>query len=590
MKELEFPRNNELLIKNKRKIKKELLTKEGLVEKKIAVLGGSTTNDVLNILELFLLDSGIKPIFYESDYNSFFTDSVFDNPKLDEFNPDLIYIYTTNRNILLYPSVNMTKDEIDNLLNEEYSKYQMVWDNLIKKYHVPIIQNNFELPLYRIMGNMDLWDIHGRVNYINKLNEKFNEYARNHKNFYLNDINYISSCYGLDRWYNEKLWYMYKYATDILAIPDITFSVASIIKAIYGKNKKAFVLDMDNTLWGGVIGDDGVEGIKIGNDTAQGQAYLAFQKYIKEHKDYGIILNVSSKNDYENALLGLNHPDSVLKKEDFVSIKANWDPKSINIANLASELSLGSDSFLFVDDNPAEREIVSQSFKNIGCPNISQVEEYIRELDKNRYFEIISISSEDTKKTEMYKSNMERQKLMESVTNYDDYLTSLSMVATIKPFEKVYLERITQLAGKSNQFNLTTRRYTLSEIEDIYNSKDYITLYGRLEDKFGDNGLVSVVIGKIKKDVLDIDLWIMSCRVLKRDLENAMMNTLVKKAKEKGIKKIVGYYYKTEKNSMVKDFYKNFAFKLINEKNEDTIWELDVSKYQDKKALMQIND
>lgn len=590
MKELEFPRNNELLIKNKRKIKKELLSKEGLVEKKIAVLGGSTTNDVLNILELFLLDSGIKPIFYESDYNSFFTDSVFDNPKLDEFNPDLIYIYTTNRNILIYPSVNMTKDEVDNLLNEEYNKYQMVWDNLIKKYHVPIIQNNFELPLYRIMGNMDLWDIHGRVNYINKLNEKFNDFARNHKNFYLNDINYISSCYGLDRWYNEKLWYMYKYATDILAIPDITFSVASIIKAIYGKNKKAFVLDMDNTLWGGVIGDDGVEGIKIGNDTAQGQAYLDFQKYIREHKDYGIILNVSSKNDYENALLGLNHPDSVLKKEDFVSIKANWDPKSVNIASLASELSLGSDSFLFVDDNPAEREIVRQSFKNIGCPNISQVEEYIRELDKNRYFEIISISSEDTKKTEMYKSNMERQKLMESVTNYDDYLTSLSMVATIKPFEKVYLERITQLAGKSNQFNLTTRRYTLSEIEDIYNSKDYITLYGRLEDKFGDNGLVSVVIGKIKKDVLDIDLWIMSCRVLKRDLENAMMNTLVKKAKEKGIKKIVGYYYKTEKNSMVKDFYKNYDFKLINEKNEDTIWELDVSKYQDKKALMQIND
>lgn len=589
MEELVYPFDNEYIIKNKKKLKKELLKNNCSIEKRIAILGGSTTNDLIQVLELFLLNNSIKPIFYESNYNSFFEDAVFENEELDKFNPDIIYIFTTNRNILMYPKVNMDTDEVNNMLDDEFSKYRLVWETLLKKYNVPIIQNNFELPLYRFMGNMDFCDIHGNVSYITKINQKFGDYACGHNNFYINDINYISSCYGLDRWYNQKLWYMYKYAMDILAIPDIAFSVSNIIKSIYGKNKKSIILDMDNTLWGGVIGDDGIDGIVLGNDSPIGQAYLDFQKYLKEHKDYGVILNICSKNDYKNALLGLSHPDSILEKGDFVEIKANWDPKNINIKNLSSELSLGADSFVFVDDNPMERDIVSTSIKGISTPCINTVEDYIRILDKNRYFEIISLSKEDTKKTKMYKENVERNKLLSDSYDYNEYLKSLKMRATINDFEKIYLERITQLSNKSNQFNLTTRRYTINEIESIYKDKNYIKLYGKLSDKFGDNGLVSVVIGKIDKDVLNIELWIMSCRVLKRTMEDAMMNTLVSKCRMAGLKKIIGYYYKTEKNSMVKDFYKDFGFKNISEDNEDTVWSLDISDYKEKECFIEVN-
>ena len=588
MQELVYPFDNELIIKNKKKWKKVLLEQENLKEKKIAILGGSTTNDLMQVLELFLLNNGIKPIFYESEYNKYFEDAVFENALLDDFKPDIIYIFTSNRNLLEYPSVLMSESDVNNLLKHEFDKYKLIWDKLKEKYNVPIIQNNFEYPIYRIMGNMDNWDIHGNIYFVNQLNSLFSEYARENRNFYINDLNYLASCFGLDRWYDNKLWYMYKYAMSLSAIPEIAFSVSNIIKAILGMNKKALVLDLDNTLWGGVIGDDGQEGIKIGNDSAIGQAYLDFQKYLKLHKDYGIILNVNSKNDYENALLGLSHPDSVLKKEDFVEIKANWEPKNLNILNLANELSLGADSFVFVDDNPAERKIVCDNFPKIGCPDITLVEDYIKELDHSRFFEIISLSQEDLNKTSMYQSNIERQKVLENSTSYDDYLKSLEMVATIKSFEKVYLERITQLAGKSNQFNLTTRRYTLGEVEEIYESDEYIKLYGRLEDRFGDNGLVSVVIGKINGDTIDIDLWIMSCRVLKRNLEDAMMNQLVEIAKEKKIKKIRGYYYKTAKNNMVKDFYKSFDYQLVSTNDEDTTWELKVKDYKMREVFMKI--
>ncbi len=591
MKELEYPFDSDYILKKKKSLKKQLLEKENFIEKNIAILGGSTTSDIKLILELFLLNQGIKPKFYESEYNQYYQDAMFPNSELEEFKPDIIYIHTTNRNITTYPKINNTKEEVEKLIENEYNKFTNMWNRLSRIYKCPIIQNNFELPYYRLMGNKEASDYRGKVNFITKLNLKFYEYAENYENFYINDINYVSASYGLEKWADQFYWHMYKYALAVPAIPTLAFNISNIIKAIFGKNKKAFVLDLDNTLWGGIVGDDGVENIKIGPEVPSGQVFSEFQGYLKEHKDLGIILNINSKNEKENAIAGLNHPDGLLKPEDFIIIKANWDPKSKNIVEIANELSIGVDSLVFVDDNPAEREIVKQQVNGVAIPEIDIPEYYINILDKSGFFEVTTISKDDIKKNEMYKENAKRNEMLNSFSNYDDYLKSLEMKATIKPFETIYMARIAQLTNKSNQFNLTTHRYTQSEIEEVANDKNYITLYGKLEDTFGDNGVVTVVIGHIEEKILHIDLWLMSCRVLKRDMEFAMMDSLVKKAKEIGITSIKGYYYPTPKNGMVKEFYGLQGFTKENEDEQgNSIWNLNLKEYKNKNKFIEVEE
>ncbi|MBP5683867.1 MAG: HAD-IIIC family phosphatase, partial [Bacilli bacterium] len=435
MRELEYPFDIDSLIKNKKKIKKELLKKEGLIDKKIAVLGGSTTSEIINMLELFLLNYGIKPTFYESEYNKYYEDAMFGNKELDAFKPDIIFIHTTNRNIIEYPNILDDEKTVDSLLKGEITKFSKMWDKLASKFNCTIIQNNFEYPFYRLLGNKDAVDIHGRVNFITRLNQEFYDYANSHENFFINDINYISSCYGLDKWADQFYWHMYKYALEVPAIPYLAHNLANIIKSIYGKNKKAFVLDMDNTLWGGIVGDDGVENLAIGPEVPSGQVFAEFQEYLKQHKNLGVILNIDSKNEHENAIAGLEHPAGVLKPDDFIIIKANWNPKNLNIKDIAEELNLGADSFVFVDDNPAERKIVKEYVDGIATPEIDTPENYIRIIDHNGYFEMTNFSKEDLKKNELYKDNAKRSQMMATFDDYDDYLKSLKMKAEITEFK-----------------------------------------------------------------------------------------------------------------------------------------------------------
>ncbi len=591
MKELEYPFDSEYLLKKKKSLKRQLLEQENLLEKNIAILGGSTTSDVKLMLELFLLNYGIKPNFYESEYNQYYEDAIFGNEEFDNFHPDIIYIHTTNRNIKRYPDITMINEEINALLEQEYTRFTTIWNKLETKFHSIIIQNNFEYPFYRLLGNKDASSKKGRTNYITRLNMKFYEYSETHENFYINDINYLSASYGLDKWSNEFYWHMYKYALEVPAIPTLAFNIAKIIKSIYGKNKKALVLDLDNTLWGGIVGDDGVENLKIGPEVPSGQVFSEFQEYIKAHKDLGVILNIVSKNEQENAIAGLNHPDSILKPEDFVSIKANWNPKNLNIEELAKQLNLGADSFAFIDDNPAERKIVKEYIKGIGVPEMGEPENYIKMIDKQGYFEVTNFSKEDSKKTKMYKDNIKRTQMMQTFENYEDYLFSLKMKAQIKSVSPIYTARVAQLTNKSNQFNLTTKRYSQAEIEEIQGKDNYISLYGKLEDVFGDNGVVSVVIGNQKQEELHIDLWLMSCRVLKRDMEYAMMDTLIKKCKKRGIKTVYGYYYPTAKNKMVKEFYSLHGFEKIKEdEQENTTWKIEVKDYIPKNKVIEVEE
>lgn len=587
-----YPFDSDYILQKKKRLKKTLLSKEVPRTKvNIAVLGGSTTDDIITILELFLLNYELEPHFYKSEYNQFWNDSVFHNQDLVDFNPDIIFIHTTSRNITEYTfDLSLTNEEMDKKLQSQYLYFEAMWKSLFEKYNCPIIQNNFELPLYRLMGNKDASSPHGKLNFITKLNQKFYDFAEKHDNFYINDINYLSSVYGISKWADPLYWYMYKYALSIDAIPEFSFNLANIVKSIYGKNRKMMVLDLDNTLWGGVIGDDGKEHIEIGNETPVSQAYSEFQDYIKSHKNLGILLSVCSKNDMSNALDGLSHPDNILKVEDFIKIKANWENKDINIAEICSEINLTPSSVVFIDDNPAEREIVYSQNNSIWTPCIENVENYIETIDRNGYFELTTFSKDDLTRNAMYKANIERENSNKKFANYNDYLLSLNMKATIKNFDKISISRIAQLTNKSNQFNLTTKRYTESDMSIIMNdTENYITLYGKLSDKFGDNGIVSVVIGHKLNDELHIDLWLMSCRVLKRDMEFAMLDKLVSIARSINISCIWGYYLKTPKNNMVHDLYEKFGFDLINkDEKENSSWKLYVENYENKNNVIQV--
>lgn len=591
MKYLNYPFDANLLLKKKKSIKRELLeSKKILIQKNIAILGGSTTDAIKDMLEIFLLKEGIESIFYESEYNQYWQDAMFDPPELIEFKPDIIFIHTTTRNIINFPTIETAECEIEDLLAEQFEHFHTMWKHLEETYHCPIIQNNFERPYYRLLGNKDVSDTHGYANFVYRLNGLFYAFAQDNANFYIHDIDYISASYGLIQWSDPFYWHMYKYAVSIPAIPEFAYNLANIIKSIYGKNKKAFVLDMDNTLWGGVIGDDGLENIALGPEMPMGQVFSEFQQYILEMKRLGIVLTICSKNEEENALLGLTHSDSRLTQADFVSIKANWHNKDQNIVEIAEELNLGIDSFVFIDDNPAERALICEQLQEVSVPELTKPEYYIHHLDRNGFFEMTHFSSDDLKRSQMYQENKKRKDQQKAFANYESFLKSLDMQAIISSFEPLYLSRIAQLTNKSNQFNLTTKRYTESDIQAVMNDPRYITLYGKLKDKFGDNGVVSIIIGAKKETELHIDLWLMSCRVLKRNMEYAMLDSLVELCKKYHIEKIIGYYYPTTKNGMVREFYRTLGFeKMTLDDNINSIWAYDINKHLQKNNVILVN-
>ncbi|MBR0034864.1 MAG: HAD-IIIC family phosphatase, partial [Synergistaceae bacterium] len=391
------------------------------------------------------------------------------------------------------------------------------------------------------------------------------------------------------RWHNRAEYYAYKFVMDYKLMPSVAWSLKRLICAVLGRVKKCLVLDLDNTLWGGVIGDDGVNGLTLGRETPEGEAYTEFQEYVKALKDRGVILAVCSKNDDDIARSGFSHPDSVLSVDDFVAFYANWDAKDVNIRRIAQEINIGLDSLVFIDDNPAERAIVRENVPEVSVPEVdpSDVASYIRAIEGNGFFDTAAISDDDLQRTKTYQQNKQRVILEESSGSYEDFLASLDMEAEIAPFREIYFDRIAQLTNKSNQFNLTTKRYTLADIKAISQDEKYITLYCRLKDRFGDNGVISLLIGEIRGQELHVILWLMSCRVLKRGVEDIMLDSLVNEAVKAGCTKIVGYYYPTAKNSMVKDHYQKFGFVLVNQDEKgNTQWELLTEKYTPAKIFI----
>jgi FkbH-like protein len=578
-KEFRYPVSPETILRKRQALKKELLKQLKPFPMRIAVLGGSTTTDVTGMLELFLLTHGIQPSFYESAYNAYYEEVLFKSPGLWNFKPDIVFVHTTWQNVSRYPDLMQSDADVDALIRSTMNRFGAFWSKIHNGLGALIIQNNFDLPRQRPLANLDSSAAFGRVRFLHCLNEEFARFAANHSYVLINDIHYLSAQVGLADWFDYSYWYNYHMAVTPVGAVAIGQNVASLIRSAYGKAKKCLVLDLDNTLWGGVIGDDGLENIILGRDHPVGEAFADFQEYAKQLRKRGVLLAVCSKNDLENAKKGFSHPDTVLKVGDFSAFKANWNPKSDNLREIAAELNIGLDSFVFVDDNPVERALVATHLPEVAVPDVgSDVSLFAEILEREGYFEPTTIVSDDLQRANFYGANVRRAADESHFQTYDDFLASLEMTAEIAAFAPVYLDRLTQLINKTNQFNLTTRRYTNAEVEAISRDPAYITLYGRLCDKYGDNGLVSVIIASVQGDTAQVELWLMSCRVLKREMEYAMFDALVEDCLGRHVRRIVGTYIPSQKNGMVAEHYARLGFSCVPDGSpERTTWHYEVS-------------
>jgi FkbH-like protein len=400
------------------------------------------------------------------------------------------------------------------------------------------------------------------------------------------DIARLSARDGIDAWFDTTRWLQGKIEIAPSAAPLYGEIVARLVAAQRGQSKKCLVLDLDNTLWGGVVGDVGLEGLVLGEGSAAGEAHLALQQYAKALKERGIVLAVCSKNELATAEDAFhNHPEMVLKRSDIAAFAANWTDKAENLRQIAAQLNIGLDSLVFVDDNPAERARVRDSLPMVAVPELPiDPAHYVRCIANAGYFEAIAFTEEDRLRVGQYASNVERETARSSYQSMDDYLRGLDMSVVFGPIGAVDLARATQLINKTNQFNTTTRRLNSEELAAIAAAAQNITLQFRLIDRFGDNGLVSVMIlcqDPGEPDVLDVLNWVMSCRVFGRQLEDEAMNIAVEIARTRGARRLRGDIIATKKNAVISGLYRDLGFAPVSALSipDTTRWILDVSDY-----------
>ena len=542
---------------------------------RIAVLGSVTTPQIVDLLDLYLQAGRLRPEFYESDYGVIHQEFLDTTSGLHRFRPDFVLILASWRDLGRRPQVSDGREQVTRRVEEEVARWTSLWEIARRQLGCQIIQSNFARPAWRVMGNLDASHPAGLSRFITLVNLALTDVAAPGVTIY--DVDERAAGVGRWQWNDERFYFQAKLPCSPEHMVDYAYGLASLVVAQRGAVRKCLVLDLDNTLWGGVIGDDGLAGICLGQGDPRGEAFVEFQRYLRALRERGVILAVCSKNEEAIAREAFEkHPEMVLRLDDFSCFIANWDDKATNLARIARELNIGLDSLVFFDDNPAERSMVRRLRPEVAVPEVpDDPSQFIRALDQPRYFELVAISAEDLQRTDSYRANSKREALAASLGELDDFLRSLEMQARIEPVSRANLERSAQLINRSNQFNLTTRRYTSADLLEISQRANWITRTVSLRDRFGDNGLISVLLARVDGVSLVVDTWLMSCRVLKRGVERLLLNHVASIAHERGLKLLVGEYIPTPKNGLVKDHYRSLGFTQADASSvELTRWEL----------------
>ena len=527
---------------------------------RLAIVGGCSLYPLHELLTHLLAVEGVVCELFLGDYDNYVAEIMELDGALSKFQPEVVCVLPGPQRCLYRGSLTDPREKVQDVGIAAAAQLLDLCRTLHERTGVEVVLGNFILPARHDLGTFRSrtpasdWNFRKWVNLELGLNAP--SFVR------ICDLEFLAHRQGALVAEDARGWFESKQLCAPGLLVKVCRELTRLILALRQPPKKVLVLDLDNTLWGGTVADDGLEGIEIGDTSPRGEAFKAFQKYIHSLKDRGVLLAVCSKNDLVRAQeVFAKHPEMVLRLTDFVAFKANWEPKSDNIRQIAMELNLGLDSLVFVDDNPAEIEIVRQF-----APAVTTIllgpdpAEYVGQLQDCRMFEPHSITTEDVQRTGQYRAEQERHNLLASAADMGTYLASLVMEATITEFVPMDVPRLSQLINKSNQFNLTTRRRTEAEVQSLINQPDHVCFSVRLKDRFGDHGLISIIIGRVRSPELEIDTWLMSCRVLKRQVEETVLNELVRFAQVKGCTRLAGVYIATPKNEMVRDFYPRLGF------------------------------
>lgn len=551
---------------------------------KIALLGDSATQLLTMAIDGIGCTRGYDLRLWEAEYNQIEHYILDSTSEFHDFSSDYTIVFQSTHKLL--EKYNLLSNIQKEKLAEERLAFVRTLCDVVKG---KVIYYNYPEINDAIFGNYANKLNSSFIYQLRKLNYELMNLAQEYRNLCICDVATLQNKFGRDIMFRAGMYVNTDMVFSIDALPYVASCTMDIICATEGKLKKCLILDLDNTLWGGVVGDDGWECIQIGHCLGIGKAFIEFQEWIKKLKNRGIILAICSKNNEDKAKEPFeNNPEMVLKLEDITVFIANWENKVNNIYAIKNILNIGFDSMVFLDDNAFERDIVRKNIPNIVVPELPQdPSEYLEYLYSLNLFETASYSIEDTDRTRQYQVDNERTIFRKTFANESEYLESLNMVSVMKGFDSFNIPRVAQLSQRSNQFNLRTVRYTEEDILNLSKDDHYVCFSFTLSDKFGDNGLVSVIILKKENDEsLFIDTWFMSCRVLKRGLENFAMNQIVKYAKDNDFKYVIGEYIPTSKNGIVKNLYSDLGFKLLSK--DLNRFELIVCDYEMKKSNIQM--
>lgn len=561
---------------------KRAILSRNLIPFRLGIVSNATMDLMIPAMVTAALRNGIDLEVIAADFGQVAQEAFDPASKLNQSNLDAVLLALDYRAYSFFVNEPGDSGKNDPSL-ESFDYLQQIRQSFALNGNTICIVQTLAYPPYDLSGNLDA-QLDGLLRKsLNAFNSVLAENVTKSVDV-LFDVAALANAVGTHQWFDERQWYMSRVPMANRYIPLYADYLAKLLAAIRGKSKKCLVLDLDNTLWGGVIGDDGLEGIQIGQGHPVGESFLAIQQWAKSLKALGVILAVCSKNDKAVALeVFQKHPGMLLQASDFAVFMANWEDKASNIRRIAEVLNIGMDAMVFVDDNPAEREIIRIMIPEISVPELPKdPSQFLRVLSAARYFEKIDFTADDAQRNAQYADNARRQAVLQRAPSLTDYLISLEMKIHFAAFNETGRKRIVQLINKTNQFNLTTRRYTEADVLGFEKSDRYLTLQIHLQDKFGDNGMISVVICKNAGDCWEIDTWLMSCRVIKRRVEDAVCDELVAIARSNGIKKIRGYYRPTEKNKLVKNHYQQLGFAMVSSDDSEDIWELETRHYQPK--------
>jgi len=547
-------------------------TLPGLERVRLAILGSATTSHLPSGIRVAGLRRGLQIEVYEAPYGMYWQEIMDPESGLHSFRPDVILLALGARHLAGAEGSSVAS---------ALELMKTCWRHARASFHCQLLQQTI-LPVFPdLMGDNEERLASSPAAIVAGINERLRAESEQ-EGVDLLALDRFSAVEGLNFWYQADIWHRSKHEVHPRAAAMYGDHVARLIAAGRGRSAKCLVLDLDNTLWGGVIGDDGLEDIVLGQGNGMGEAFVDFQRYALALSERGVILAVCSKNDEKNALEPFEkHPEMVLKRSHISCFVANWTDKAANLRHIAKTLNIGLDALVFADDNPVERALIRRELPMVSVPELPEDPAgYVATIAAAGYFEGLKITEEDRVRNQLYQANAERERLKDSVTDMGSYLDSLHMTMIVQPFDTVGLVRVTQLINKTNQFNLTTQRLTEAEVSARMRDPGYITLQVRLTDRFGDNGVIAVLIARIQGAEAVIETWLMSCRVLGRRVEEACLNVLSERCVAQGVHRLIGVYCPTAKNDMVREMYRNLNFELVEiEDSGASRWVLGLDGY-----------